>query len=126
MRKPSSPAKPEPEPEKFERWTAQRKAAIIIEVLKGQTSVPEACRKNGITQGEFRAWADEYHRGGIDALKVNKRGLEAEYRAEIKRLHSKIGELVMENEIRREAMRPFSSVERTLNGSLLDEDGRKP
>ncbi len=43
MRKPSPPAKPEPEPEKFERWTAQRKTAIILEVLKGQISVPEAC-----------------------------------------------------------------------------------
>jgi hypothetical protein len=32
----------------------------------------------------------------------------------------------MENEIRKEAMRPFSSVERTLNGSLLDDDGPKP
>ncbi len=126
MRKPTPPAKPEPEPEKFERWTAQRKAAIILEVLKGQISVPEACRKHGITQGEFCDWADEYHRGGVDALKVNKKGLEAEYRAEVKRLQSKIGELVMENEIRREAMRPFTSVERTFNGSLLDDDGPKP
>ena len=124
MRKPSPPAKPEPE--KFERWTGQRKAAIILEVLKGQISVPEACRKHGITQGEFRAWADEYHRGGVDALKVNKKGLEAEYRAELKRLQAKIGELVIENEIRREAMRPFTSVERTLNGSPLDDDGPKP
>jgi hypothetical protein len=32
----------------------------------------------------------------------------------------------MENEIRREVMRPFTSVERTLNGSLLDDDGLKP
>ena len=79
-----------------------------------------------MTQGEFREWADEYHRVGVDALKVNKKGLEAEYRAEVKRLKSKIGELVMENEIRKEAMRPFSSVERTLNGSLLDDDGPKP
>ena len=44
----------------------------------------------------------------------------------MKRLQSKIGELVMENEICGEAIRPFSSVERTLNGSLLDDDGRKP
>ena len=43
-----------PEPEKFERWTAQRKAAIILEVLKGQISVPEAARKYGFTQGEYR------------------------------------------------------------------------
>ena len=36
------PAPPESGEEKFDRWTAQRKAAIILEVLKGQISVPEA------------------------------------------------------------------------------------
>jgi transposase-like protein len=120
----SSP--PAPEPEKFERWTAQRKAAIILDVIKGKISVPEAARKYGFTQSEFREWADEYHRAGVDALKVNKKGLEAEYRAEVKRLQAKIGELVMENEIRKEAMRPFTSVEPMFPGSLLDEDGQKP
>ena len=126
MRKPNQPAKADPEPEKFERWTAQRKAAIILDVLKGKISVPEACRKHGFTQAEFREWADEYHRAGVDGLKVNKKGIEAEYRSEIKRLQAKIGELVMENEIRKEAMRPFTSVEPTLHGSLLDDDGPKP
>ena len=44
MRKRSQPAPPPaPEPEKFERWTAQRKAAIILDVLKGKISVPENC-----------------------------------------------------------------------------------
>jgi transposase-like protein len=45
---------PSPEPEAIERWTAQRKAAIILEVLKGQISVPEAARKYGFTQNEYR------------------------------------------------------------------------
>ncbi len=59
-----------PAPEPIERWTAQRKAAIILEVLKGQISVPEAARKFGFTQNEYRTWADEYHRAGIEALKA--------------------------------------------------------
>jgi transposase-like protein len=119
--------KPEPAEEpKIERWTAQRKAAIILDVMKGKISVPEAARKYGFTQGEYRQWAEEYHRGGVEALKVNKKGLEAEYRAELKRLQAKIGELVMENEIRKEAMRPFTSVERTLPGLPLDDDGHEP
>jgi hypothetical protein len=42
--KPSAESQPAPE-ESFERWTAQRKATVILEVLKGQLSVPEACRK---------------------------------------------------------------------------------
>jgi transposase-like protein len=97
---------PEPaEPETIERWTAQRKAAIILEVLKGQISVPEAARKYGFTQGEYRKWADEFMRGGIDALKVNRKGLEAEHRSEVRRLQAKIGQLVMENEIAKEALK---------------------
>jgi len=49
MKRPIPPA----EPEKFERWTAERKAAIILEVLKGQISGPEASRKYGFTQASF-------------------------------------------------------------------------
>ena len=101
---------PPPEPEKFDRWTAQRKAAIIIEVLKGQISLPEAARKYGFTQGEYRKWADEFMRGGVDALKVNRRGLDAEHRAEVRRLQAKIGQLVMENEIAKEALRILSLI----------------
>jgi transposase-like protein len=41
----NKPSTPEPEP--IERWTAQRKAAIIVEVMKEQISVPEAARKYG-------------------------------------------------------------------------------
>jgi transposase-like protein len=113
---------PEPaEPETIERWTAQRKAAIILDVLKGQISVPEAARKYGFTQGEYRKWADEFMRGGIDALKVNRKGLEAEHRSEVRRLQAKIGQLVMENEIAKEALRiiPLDESEQRTIDSLL-------
>ena len=112
---------PPPEPGKFDRWTAQRKAAIILEVLKGQISVPEAARQYGFTQGEYRRWADEFMRGGVDALKVNRRGLDAEHRTEVRRLQAKIGQLVMENEIAKEAMRiiPLDESEQRSIDSLL-------
>ena len=90
----AKPAVPEPEP--IERWTAQRKAAIIIEVMKGQISVPEAARKYGLTQNEYRRRAKEYHRAGVEALKVNRRDQNAKYEAEIKRLRAKIGQLVID------------------------------
>ena len=105
--------KPIPETEPIERWTAQRKAAIILEVLKGQISVPEAARKYGFTQGEYRKWADEYHQAGVEALKTNRKDKEAKHQAEIKRLRAKIGQLVMDDEIRQEAMRPFLSGDQT-------------
>ena len=105
--------KPTPEPEVIERWTAQRKAAIILAVLKGQISVPEAARKYGFTQNEYRKWADEYHQAGVEALKTNRKDQEAKHQAEIKRLRAKIGQLVMDDEIRQEAMRPFLSGDQT-------------
>lgn len=119
MRKQQQPTAQDPE--KFERWTAQRKAAIILEVLKGQISVPEASRRYGFTQGEYRKWADEFMRGGVDALKVNRKGLDAEHRNEVRRLQAKIGQLVMENEIAREALRiiPLDENEQRSIESLL-------
>ena len=34
---------------KIERWRAQRKAAIVVDVLKGKISAPEPPRKYGVT-----------------------------------------------------------------------------
>ena len=63
--------------------------------------------------------------GGVEALKVNKKGLEAEYRAEVKRLQSKIGELVMKNEFARKRCGLSVQSSRRYT-ALLDDDGPKP
>ena len=70
---------------------------------------------------------DEYHRAGVDALKVNRKGLEAEHRAEVRRLQAKIGQLVMENEIRKEALQliPLDEREQQQIGSLLAQIDRR-
>jgi hypothetical protein len=39
-----------------------------------EISVPEAVENAASRKAKCRAWVDEYHRGGIDALKVNKKG----------------------------------------------------
>ena len=75
--------------------------------------MPEAARKYGFTQNEYRKRADEYHQAGVEALKTNRKEQDAKYQAEIKRLRAKIGQLVMDDEIRQEAMRPFLSDDQT-------------
>jgi len=89
--------------------------------------VPEASRRYGFTQGEYRKWADEFMRGGVDALKVNRKGLDAEHRAEIRRLQAKIGQLVMDNEIAKEALRiiPLDESEQRSIDSLLGKASRE-
>lgn len=54
----------------------QRKVAIILDVLKGKISVPEAARKHGFTHSEFRQWTEECHRAGVDALKIRAAGID--------------------------------------------------
>jgi hypothetical protein len=66
-------------------------------------------------------------RGGIEALKVNRKDLDSEHRSEVRRLQAKIGQLVMENEIAKEALRiiPLDESEQRTIHSLLAKGSPK-
>ena len=38
------------EQDKTQRWTAKRRAALVIEILRGDTSIQEAARQHGLTE----------------------------------------------------------------------------
>ena len=38
--------------EPIERWTAKRWVALVVSILKGETSVAEAARQHGLTVAE--------------------------------------------------------------------------
>ena len=38
--------------EPIERWTAKRRVALVVSILKGETSVAEATRTHGLTVAE--------------------------------------------------------------------------
>ncbi len=60
------------EPE-IQRWTAKRKAAVVLEVLKGKATGLEACRKYGIRQSELEEWTSRFLEGGENNLRSNPR-----------------------------------------------------
>lgn len=105
--------KPMSESEPIERWTAQRKAAIIFEFFKSQISVPEAARKYGFTQGDNHKKADKNYSAGVEELKINLKDQEAKHQTYIKRLRAKIGQPGIDDEIRQKATRPFCSGDQT-------------
>ena len=39
-------------PDSIQRWTAKRRVALVVTILKGETSVAEAARKHGLTVSE--------------------------------------------------------------------------
>jgi transposase-like protein len=93
----------EQEQDKMQRWTAKRRAALVIEILRGDTSAQEAARLHGLTVAEIEQWKERFLTGAENALR--SRPLEEEEMKErvIKRLKQKIGDLVMDIDILKEA-----------------------
>jgi transposase-like protein len=82
---------------KKRNWTGREKLEIVLEGLKGATTLAERCNRHQITQGQFYQWRDRlmeegaklFARGGVDK--------EAErLKAENRRLTQAVGELTME------------------------------
>ncbi len=83
----------------FKRWTAKRKKAVVLDVIKGVVTPAEVARKHGLTVGEIEKWVDDGMRGMEDRLRSNPRDLDAAHEAEKKELFAKIGRLSLEVEI---------------------------
>jgi transposase-like protein len=90
-------------PEQVQRWTAKRRSALVVTILKGETSVAEAARQHGLTVADVEDWRDKFLLGAENALRSRPRHEEALRDEEIKRLQQKVGELVLDNDILREA-----------------------
>jgi transposase-like protein len=93
--------------ENVQRWTAKRRSALVMQVLKGETSAQEAARKHGLTVAEVEDWKDRFLSGAENALRSRPKDEEALRDEEIKRLKQKVGELVLDNDILREAAKPY-------------------
>ena len=93
--------------EPIERWTAKRRAALVLRVLKGETSVTEAARQHGLTVAEVDGWREQFLRSAENGLRRRPKDEEAVKDEQIKTLKPKIGDLVVENDVLREALKPY-------------------
>ena len=77
----------------IQRWTAKRKSAVVLEIVKGKSTPAEIARKHGnVTAGEVQGWIDEFLEAGEERMRARPRDLEAQFEAKQKELHAKIGE----------------------------------
>ena len=84
--------------EPIERWTAKRRVALVVSILKGETSVAEAARTHGLTVAEVEDWREKFVLGAENALRSRPRDEEAVKDEQIKKLKQKIGDLVLDND----------------------------
>ena len=99
-------------PEDVQRWTAKRRAALVLSILKGETSVQEAARKHGLKVAEIEAWKDRYLVAAENALRTRPRDEEALREEHVKKLERKVGQLVLETDVLKAALkiaRPLGS-----------------
>src|ERR1700739_1559724 len=91
--------------EEVQRRTAKRRAALVISLLKGETTVAEAARRHGLKGAEVEEWRERFLLGAENALRARPKEDEALREEEVNRLKRKVGELTMDLDILRTANR---------------------
>lgn len=85
--------------EPIERWTGKRRAALALRILKGETSVEEAARQQGLTVRDVEDWQDQFLRVAESGLRRRPKDEEVRQEEQIRKLKQTIGELVVENDV---------------------------
>lgn len=54
----------------IKRWTVKRKAALVMEIIQGKTTVAEASRSFDLPPSEIEEWVDDAKKGMENALRA--------------------------------------------------------
>jgi len=85
------------ESQEIKRFTAKRKAEIVMDIFQGKTTVAEVSRKYDMTPATIEEWMEEGRRGMENQLRARPRDIAAQYEEKIKEMKAVIGELTLEN-----------------------------
>jgi len=105
---PASPAAveaPIESPDEIQRWTARRRTALVLSILKGEMTAEEVARRHGLTVSEVEDWKQRFLTAAHNALRSRPRDEDALRDEQIRRLKQKVGELVLEVDLLRDATR---------------------
>ena len=85
------------ESQEIKRFTAKRKAEIVMDIFQGKTTVAEVSRKYDLTPATIEEWMEEARRGMENQLRARPKDVAAMYEEKIKEMKTVIGELTLEN-----------------------------
>lgn len=116
MRRTSGP--PESTPEKLVRdirrktrrhWSAEEKIRIVLEGLRGEYSIAELCRREGIAESQYYAWSKEFLEAGKrrlagDTARDATSGEVKDLRSEMTALKEAVADLTLENRLLKKSM----------------------
>ena len=98
------------------KYSAEEKIRIVLEGLRGEESIAELCRKEGLNPDVYYRWSKEFMEAGKkrlagDTVREATSDEVKELRAETAALKETLGEMVMENRLLKKA---FSGMGRTI------------
>jgi transposase-like protein len=82
--------------EDIKRWTARRKAALVLEIIQGKTTVAAASRSFDLPPSEIEEWVEEGKRGMENALRTKPLEVREEHERQLKELQEAYGEAMLE------------------------------
>ena len=74
------------------RWTAKRKAAVVMDIFKGKTTVAEVARQHGLTVSEVEGWIDEAQRSMENGFRARPKDIHEQYESELRETKEALGE----------------------------------
>ena len=81
------------------RWTADQKFAIVLQGIKGGTTVAQLCRDHGISQVQYYQWRDQFFAGAKQQLNGKRAQNGTPEKAKISELERIIGKQTVAIEI---------------------------
>ncbi len=57
--------------EDVKRWTAERKSAVVLDLIKGKTTAINVARKHDLTVADVEGWVQRYLSAGEEAMRAN-------------------------------------------------------
>lgn len=80
----------------IKRWTAKRKAALVVEIIQGKTTVAEASRSFDLPPSDIEEWVDDAKKGMENALRAKPLEVKEQYERQLKELQEAYGEAMLE------------------------------
>ena len=78
------------------RWTAKRKVQVVMDVLKGKTTVVEVSRQHDLPPAEIERWIDEGVANMENGFRSKPRDIRETYERKLDEAHAALGESQLE------------------------------
>ena len=91
------------------RYSAEEKIRIVLEGLRGEYSIAELCRREGIAQSQYYSWSKEFLEAGKrrlagDTERQASSGEITDLRREAGALKEAVADLTLENRLLKKSM----------------------